>query len=286
MLTDRQPSEERLLGLSASGFHEFSVYAWPGSRTPDVPVVCTHGLTRTGRDFDVLAEGLSRHVFCPDIVGRGRSEHLTAPDCYTYAQYQSDMTALIARTGARWIDWVGTSMGGLIGMMLAARPGTPIRRLVLNDIGPFISADALRELAKYVGQAPNFPDFDAALAYFQRIHVGFGRLSEPEWRHIAWHALTRTEAGSYRVAYDPCIADPFQQPDQLEDIVLWDIWQRVRCPTLILRGAESRLLTAETARIMSETGHRAELVEIPDTGHAPALMADDQVERVRDWLNS
>ncbi len=156
-------------------------------------VICVHGLTRNGRDFDTLASALAGtgagtgagcRVVCPDVVGRGESGWLANPAGYGFPQYLADMTVLLARLEAEAIDWVGTSMGGLIGMMMAAQPGTPIRRLVLNDVGPFLPKAALARIGTYVGHDPHFADLDAAEAYVRDVHSGFGALSDREWRHL------------------------------------------------------------------------------------------------------
>jgi pimeloyl-ACP methyl ester carboxylesterase len=249
-------------------------------------VVCVHGMTRNGRDFDALAAALAEagwRVVCPDVVGRGQSDRLAEPAAYGFPQYLADMTALIARLGVAEVDFVGTSMGGLMGLTMAALPGTPVRHLVLNDVGPFVPAAALERIGTYLGRDPVFPDLAAAEAYFRQVHVPFGSLTDDQWRHLTEHSLRPVEPGAYRLAYDPRIA---QRPDEtpIADVDLWAQWDAVACPTLVLRGAHSDLLLAETAREMSQRGPRAQVVEIPGCGHAPALMDKDQIAVVVDWL--
>jgi pimeloyl-ACP methyl ester carboxylesterase len=216
--------------------------------------------------------------------GQRASAWLAEAADYGYPQYLADMTALIARLDVAAVDWVGTSMGGLIGMMLAAQPGTPIRRLVLNDIGPFIPKAALERIADYVGLDPRFEDLAALEAYLRRVHAPFGPLTEDQWRHLAEHSARPLDEGGFGLAYDPRIGDAFRGDKPLEDVDLWPVWDAVRCPVLVLRGAESDLLLADTAREMRRRGPRARVVELPGVGHAPALMADDQIAPVRDWL--
>ncbi len=288
-LTANAPVRTNVLGLSGYGFHRLAVHIWPArgqARHPDA--ICVHGLTRTGRDFDVLADALSaqRNVICPDVAGRGASDWLAAPDAYTNAQYMADLTAVIAHTGAATIDWVGTSMGGLLGIMLAAQPNTPIRRLVLNDVGPFVPRRALLALADYVGADPYFPDFDSAVAYLAGIHAGFGHLDRQHWRHLARHTVRPAESGGYRLAYDPAIGAPFADRAAIADIDLWHFWDALACPVLVLRGAESELLTAETVAEMQRHGPGADAITMPGAGHAPALLTPDQVEPVRAWLDA
>jgi pimeloyl-ACP methyl ester carboxylesterase len=246
------------------------------------PVVCVHGLTRNGRDFDRLAAALEseRLVIAPDIVGRGASSWLADAGGYAYPQYCADMAALIARLGVDEVDWVGTSMGGLIGMMLAAQPNSPIRRLVLNDVGYRIPRQALRRLAGYVGKDPEFADLAGVEAYLRQVHAPFGQLDDEAWRQLALHGHRRLPNGRYGLAYDPKIGQAFTGT-MAADIDLAPVWEKVRCPVLLLRGAESDLLLPETARAMAS---KAELVEFPAIGHAPSLMVPDQIEIVRSWL--
>ena len=271
--------------LSAAGFHDMA-YLERGPERAARPVVCVHGLTRNGRDFDVLAERLAaagRRVVCPDVVGRGASGRLSDPAGYGYPQYLADMAVLIGRLDCAEIDWVGTSMGGLIGMMLAAQPGTPVRRLVVNDVGPFIPGAALERLAGYVGSDPHFPDLDAAEAYVRRVHAPFGALSDTAWRRLAETSLRADPAGGFRLNYDPGIGAAFT-PGEMTDIALWPVWDGVTAPSLVLRGAESDLLLPETAREMTERGPKARLLEVPGCGHAPALLAPSQTDPILAWL--
>ncbi|MGP1396153.1 MAG: alpha/beta fold hydrolase [Inquilinaceae bacterium] len=277
-----------VLGLSAAGFHRIGYADWrPDGVSAAPPLVCVHGLTRNGRDFDPLAGALSpdRRVICPDIVGRGGSGRLADPAGYGYPQYLADMAVVLGRVDAPAVDWLGTSMGGLIGMVTAAQPGNPIRRLVINDVGPFIPKAALERIAGYVGQDPSFADVDAVEAYLRAVHAPFGPLTDAQWRHLAEHGHRIRDDGTLGLAYDPGIAAPFRsQP--VEDVDLWPVWDAVTCPVLVLRGAASDLLSAETAMEMTRRGPPATLIEIPGCGHAPALMDDVQIGHIRDWLDA
>ncbi|MBI5440451.1 MAG: alpha/beta hydrolase [Deltaproteobacteria bacterium] len=277
------PRRSELLGLGPHGFHRLS-YAESG-RAVGRPVVCVHGLTRNARDFEDLAAALSpeRRVVCPDMPGRGRSEWLSHPLDYSYPVYLSDLNALIARLDVGEVDWVGTSMGGILGMMLAAQPGSPVRRLVLNDIGPFVPAAALARIASYVGAAPGFRSLGELETYLRVIHAPFGPLTGREWARVAERSAERLPSGGYRLCYDPSIAVPLRLAPP-SDVDLWSVWEAVTCPVLVLRGAESDVLTSETAKEMKRRGPRARVVEFGGVGHAPALMAADQVGVVRDWL--
>lgn len=270
--------------LGPHGFHAMAYAEWQGP--PDAPtLVCVHGLTRNGRDFDALAEALAAHyrVVCPDVVGRGRSEWLSHPEDYGYPLYLADMAALLARLDVPEVDWVGTSMGGLIGMLMAALPGAPIRRLIVNDVGPLIAREGLERIASYVGRDPGFSDIGALEAHLREVARSFGPLSDAEWRHLAAHSVRSKPDGMLGLAYDPRIGDAFKDV-ALGDIDLWAQWDAIRVPTLVLRGAESDLLRRADAEAMTRRGPRAKLVEFPGIGHAPALMAADQIAVIRDFL--
>jgi pimeloyl-ACP methyl ester carboxylesterase len=269
--------------LGPHGFHRVAYYEWGETASPRT-ALCVHGMTRNGRDFDHLARALASQtrVVCPDVVGRGASDWLNHAEDYGYPLYLSDMAALLARTGADQVDWIGTSMGGLIGMMLAAQPGNPIRRLVLNDIGPFIPKAALERLALYVGKAPRFATLNQLEDYLRSVNAPFGPLTADQWRHLAEHSSRRYDDGGFGMHYDPAIAQAFA--GELREVVLWHMWDAIRCPTLVLRGKESDLLTAETAEEMTRRGPKAHVVQLDGIGHAPALMADDQIASVRDFL--
>jgi pimeloyl-ACP methyl ester carboxylesterase len=277
--------ERDVLCLGPHGFYRMAYIEWPG-RGARRPVLCVHGLTRNGRDFDRLAAALAGDaaVLAPDMPGRGRSDWLDRAEDYVYPTYMAACAALLAQAGAREVDWVGTSMGGIVGMFLAALPGTPIRRLVLNDIGGLIPADGLRRLASYVGTDPSFADSAALEADLRRIAAPFGRLSDEDWRHLARWSTRDKADGTLGYAYDPRIGDALRQAEP-KDVDLWSFYDAIKVPTLLLRGADSDILRHEDALAMTERGARARLVEFPGIGHAPSLMAADQIAYIREFLN-
>ncbi|MCA1939549.1 MAG: alpha/beta hydrolase [Caenispirillum bisanense] len=274
--------------LRPEGFKRMAYTDW-GAADAAQTVVCVHGLTRQGRDFDALAETLSadprRRVLCPDVLGRGRSEWLADKAGYAYPQYMADMTTLLARSGADTVDWVGTSMGGLIGLFVAATPGNPIRRLVINDIGPLVPWEGLARIGTYVAEDPLFPDLDAASRRLRERTVTYGPLPEERWLPLV-EASTRPdpEGKGLRLAYDPAIAQAFQAVPQGQPIDLWALWDRVTVPVLVIRGAKSDLLPAEVAAEMQRRGPGCQVVEVPDAGHAPWLMTPDQIAPVVEFL--
>ena len=268
-----------------SGLHRMAYAEWGAADNRRV-VVCVHGLTRNGRDFDTLAQALAPHyrVVCPDVVGRGLSSRLRDPAGYGIPQYVADMVTLIARLDVDTVHWVGTSMGGLIGIALAAQEGTPVTRLLLNDVGPEITVESLQRIATYVGADPAMASFDEALAYVRLVSAPFGDLSDAQWRHLTEHSIRQDADGRWRFRYDPRIAEPFRAAYTGQPIDLWPLYELIRCPTLVVRGAESDLLTRPTWQQMGERGPRAKLAEIPGVGHAPMFLTTDQIAVVRDFL--
>ena len=278
-------TEHDVLCLGSRGFHRMHYYEWGEPENPRI-VICVHGLTRNGRDFDAFASAVSSdfRVICPDVVGRGRSDWLEAKEDYAYAQYLSDLTALIARvtTHPAEIYWVGTSMGALLGIVLAAMPNHPIAKLVLNDAGPLVPKAALERLASYVGREPRFANIDDAEAHLRRVFAPFGALTNEQWRHLTVHAVQQKDDGTWALRYDPAIGRAFQ--GTIFDVDLWAQWDRVNCPALVLRGVDSDVLLHETALEMTRRGPRPRLVEFEGIGHAPMLMNAEQISAVRNFL--
>jgi pimeloyl-ACP methyl ester carboxylesterase len=283
------PRFGEFIALGPHGFTQLGYTAW-GPEDAERTVVCVHGLTRNSRDFDFLAQrlaALGMRVVAPDLPGRGRSAPVAHAEDYATPLYIAVMGALIAHLGVKEIDWVGTSLGGHIGMELAARPGSPIRRLVLNDIGARVPAAALQRIGSYLRNARRFRALPEVETYLREIYAPFGPLSDAQWRHIAQHSVVE-DGGQLRLNYDPRIVTQFSRPMFL-DVALWRVWEQVACSVLILRGQHSDLLLAETVAEMKRRGLAAEhgrvqSIEIPDSGHAPALMADEQVRPIEEFL--
>ena len=287
MLAPRHPgpmAESFVQCAHPGGLHRMHYTDWGDADNPDV-VLCVHGLTRNGRDFDFLAAALCDQfrVVCPDVAGRGRSEWLASPGHYNIPQYVNDMVTLIARLGVEKVRWVGTSMGGLMGMALAALPHTPIGRLVINDVGPVIEAAAISRIGDYVGRAPRFATLEDAEHYIRSFCASFGPLTDAQWRHLTAHALRECEGG-LEMRYDPAIGDAFRSDAPRGDVDLWPMYDAIACPTLVLRGMASDLLSAATTAQMATRGPRAQVAEIPGVGHAPMLMDLDQIGLVSAFL--
>jgi pimeloyl-ACP methyl ester carboxylesterase len=279
------PREKRVQCASNAGLHRIAYREWGDADNPEV-VICVHGLTRCARDFDNLARALaSRYrVVCPDVAGRGDSDWLADPMHYAIPQYVADMVTLIARLDVERVHWVGTSMGGLIGMALAAQKDAPVAKLVLNDAGPVVAKAALERIGQYLGKAPNFPSVEAAEKVIRATAAPFGPHTDAEWRFLTEVVLRKNADGSWRLHYDPKLAEHYRQHMPEKDLELWEVWNEVRCPTLVIRGAESDLLSRETAQAMTERGPKAKLVELPGIGHAPTLLHADQIAIVREFL--
>ncbi|EXI81162.1 MAG: Tropinesterase [Candidatus Accumulibacter appositus] len=272
--------------LGPHGLHTMAYTEWGDAENPQV-LLCVHGLTRNGRDFDVLANALASdyRVICPDIVGRGRSDRLFFPDDYALPTYANDIITLIARLGVDSVHWLGTSMGGLIGMFLSSLPGSPITRMVLNDVGPLIALDALQRIGEYLGKAPDFADLDEAEAYVRTVCAPFGRLTDAQWRYMTVVGTRPKAEGGFEMNYDRALAQPYQKAFlEAKEISLWPMYDAIRCPTLVLRGAQSDILLHDTAVEMTLRGPKAKLVEVPDVGHAPMFLDEPQVRAVQDFL--
>ena len=289
-------SEARLKSVQCSspaGLHRMAYKEWGDPANPRV-LVCVHGVTRVAGDFDALAANLSDRyrVVCPDVVGRGRSSRLRDPAHYVVPQYVADMVTLIARVTAgnedEAVDWVGTSMGGLIGMVLASFEGSPIRRLVLNDIGPVLDRAAMARIGEYIGQDVRFPSFEEGARFVKEVSSSFGPHSDDEWRKLASDVLVQEPGGTWVRHYDLGLAKPFAAitPERAEQdqAALWGAFDAIRCPTLLIRGELSDLLSRATAEEMTRRGPKPRLAEIPGVGHAPTLMHAQQIAIVRKFL--
>jgi pimeloyl-ACP methyl ester carboxylesterase len=279
------PRRRSVQCASPRGLHRVSYLEWGDPRNRDV-LVCVHGLTRSSRDFDELARALCGQfrVVCPDVAGRGDSDRLADPLLYAVPQYVGDMVTLIARLDVDAVSWVGTSLGGLIGMALAAQSHSPLARLVLNDAGPVISRASLERIAGYVGTKMQFATLEDAEAYIRSISAPFGPHSDAQWRFLTETWLRRNDDGSWRAHYDPRIAEPFRATLPESDMELWPVYDAIRCPTLVLRGEHSDLLSRKTTQEMRMRGPKAKVVEIRGVGHAPTLMHPDQIALVHEFL--
>ncbi len=280
-----EPRRRSVQCASPRGLHRMAYREWGDARNRDV-LVCVHGLTRTGRDFDELARTLSSQfrVVCPDVAGRGESDRLPDPSLYAMGQYLSDMVTLVARLDVEAVYWLGTSMGGLIGMALAAQTGAPIAKLVLNDAGPVVAKAALERIGSYLGQAPQFKDLAEAERYIRTIAASFGPHSDAQWRFLTETWLRQNDDGTWRAHYDARIAEAFGAAMPEKDLELWSLYDAIRCPTLVLRGERSDLLARSTTSEMARRGPKARVVEFAGIGHAPTLLHQDQIAVVRDFL--
>jgi len=286
----------------ASGGHRMAYWQWGDAAAGHV-IVCVHGLSRQGRDFDVLAQALCQRaqeagqalrVVCPDVVGRGKSDWLKDPNGYQVPQYAADMLALLAQLKPTTLDWVGTSMGGLIGMAICGQPGlplpVPVRKLVLNDVGPAVAWVFVERLKTYLGNTGRFASVQAAADAMWAISTTFGPHTPEQWLALSQH-MVRPKAGEpgvFELHYDPAIAVPVRSltPEAAAqgEAALWQLYDGIKAETLLIRGAVSDLLTPQTALAMTQRGPKAWLVEIEGIGHAPTLIANNQVDTLANFL--
>ena len=290
-----QPLRTEYLYQTPEGPRSGSYLLWEPQGPARKLVVCVHGLTRNARDFDYLARALvadGYRLVCADVAGRGHSQWLEQPEHYGYPLYISQMQQLLQQLLLKYrtaqIDWIGTSMGGLIGMMIAAHPASPIDHLVMNDVGFLIPKASLERLASYVGKdSAGFADVDAVERYLRVVAAPFGPLTDEQWQHLARHSAEPDPArpGRLRLSYDPAIANAFSGVPIVADVDLSAVWAAVTTRVLLIRGKQSDLLLADTARQMAAQPN-VELAEFAGIGHAPALMARDQIMAIRGFLAS
>lgn len=278
--------------ISPAGLHRMAYHEWGDPANPRV-LVCAHGLTRTGRDFDTVAAALcgDYRVVCPDVVGRGRSEWLADPNGYVVPQYVADMVTLIARLNVEKVDWFGTSMGGLIGMGLAGLPKSPVRKLLLNDVGPRLAPSAVERIGAYLGLPVRFKTFEEGLAYLQTISASFGRHTPDQWRELNAAILKPvqgTDGLEWGLHYDPQLAVPFRKstPEAIAagEAALWRSFEAIEAPVLVVRGAQSDLLLRDTVAEMVARGKHVSSVEVPDVGHAPTFVDPAQIAIARQFF--
>jgi pimeloyl-ACP methyl ester carboxylesterase len=283
-----EPRLNHVACLDATGLHRMAYWEWGDPANPKV-LVCVHGLSRQGRDFDTLAAALQDEyrVVCPDVVGRGRSDWLDQPAGYQVPNYVADMVTLIARLDVPTVHWVGTSMGGLIGMGLSALKGSPVERLVLNDVGPVLEASALARIGGYLGRPARFQTLEEGADALRAISAGFGPHTREQWLALSIPML-KADGDGWILHYDPRIGDAFRtltpEVAKFGEAMLWATYDALRCPTLVLRGADSDLLSPATAQAMTGRGPKARLHEFAGVGHAPMLNSPDQVAVVREFL--
>jgi pimeloyl-ACP methyl ester carboxylesterase len=278
-------SDHYYLGLSNEGFHRLYYREW-GNPKSEHTILCVHGVTRVSHDFDVLAKKLSKRyrVICPDMVGRGNSDWFGNKENYNFIQYCADINALIAHLRVDKVHYIGTSMGGLIGMILAAMAHTPIESITLNDVGPDIKRTELRRMGEYIGRAPIFPTKQAYYDYYKDIYRGItGLLNENQIKEMARYSAFKVDDG-YRMHYDPKIGDAFRKNYSFFNFDLWKYWDEIECPVLILRGSESTFFPRDVADKMCARTADATLVEIDGAGHTPALRSDLEINTIQTFL--
>lgn len=277
--------DKYVLGLSDEGFHRLAYREW--CKDPNLPtVVCVHGLTRLSHDFNILAGTLSENyrVICPDMPGRGQSSWFKKMRNYNYIQYCADINTLLARLNVSEVHYVGTSLGGMIGMTLAAMPRSPIKSLTINDAGPEPKLLEMRRLGRYVGKAPTFENKEEAQEYVEQIYGGFGDLTKEQWAYITEYSCRTVEDG-FQMHYDPKIGEAFRASYSYYGYNLWTYWDQIECPTLTLRGELSNFLDESTVKRMQARAQNNKLVEIASAAHAPALQSEKEVKIIKDFID-
>lgn len=276
----------KIMGIDSQAFHNMVYYEWGDPNNPKV-LLCIHGLFRNARDFDTLAETLSSHyrVICPDMIGRGLSDKVTNPKDYNILTYLSDIAILLAHLGITQIDYLGTSMGGIIGMVMAAMHHSPIKKLVLNDIGPFVDAKALQEIVTYgtEGSKRSFETLGEVEVYLKKTYSSFAQLSPEQWNHLAECGVWQNSNKQYELAYDPKIIENVRLAIQ-NNIPQWALWSSIQCPILVLHAALSNVLSEDTVLKMQQLQPTLKTIKIPNIGHPVSLMKKEEIDWVEEWL--
>ena len=268
--------------------HHMAYHAWGNPRNK--VLLCVHGLTRRGSDFKTLAQAMCKdyYVVCPDVVGRGESDRLSNPMLYAVPQYVADIATLVKKLGVAQVDWLGTSMGGLIGMVYAAMPNSPIRRMIINDVGPKIEPEAIKRLGSYVGQPFSFSDRAEALQRLNEICATFGEHTSEEWEIYNGPMLAQKN-GKWIMHYDPDISVPFASVNPIMakagEMAMWHAFKQIHIPMLIVRGGNSDLLSAATVAQMCKVNPYARSIEIPNVGHAPAFVKPEQIALAKEFFS-
>lgn len=298
-----EPSLNYVTCPDANGGHRMAYWQWGAANSAHV-VVCAHGLTRQGRDFDALARALcaaasgEMRVVCPDVAGRGKSDWLKDPMGYQVPTYAADMLTLLALLQPKTLDWVGTSMGGLIGLVISGQPDlplpVPVRKLVLNDVGPVIEWQAIQRIGQYLGNTGRFASEQQAADAMWAVSRSFGPHTPEQWLALSkpmlkpWVDPSTGVPDGFTLNYDPALARPFaamtQDAAQQGEALLWALYDNTKAQTLITRGAESDLLSAATALAMTQRGPHARLVEFAGVGHAPTFVPADQTQTIVGFL--
>lgn len=284
-LDNTAPRSGSVLSIDSAGYHKIAYQDW-GDEKSEETVFCVHGLTRNSHDFDRLASRLAekRRVICPDTVGRGKSDWLADHDDYQISQYNLDLTVLAAKFSCEKFDLIGTSLGGMMGMILASMENSPIRRLVINDIAPEVPHSAMTRLGRYLHTDPYFEDLDNVEKYLRKTLAPFHPMTDDDWKRIAITSSWEADGG-YRLAFDPNISNNYRRYWLLVFFNLWKYWSKIKCPVLILRGKKSDFLTESLLEKMRAKLPHADLIEFDEAGHTPTLNAPEQIDPILDWLD-
>lgn len=275
--------ERSYLSYNPLGFHRVFFTDW-GKDTSNRLLMCVHGLTRNSRDFDYLAKGIETHfrVICPDLVGRGKSDWLTNPNLYAVPQYINDLITLLAKVETKEMNYLGTSLGGILGIILAGSSKSPIKKLILNDVGPKIPSIALLPIIKYTKANLSFSSIEEFESYLRRLYAALGPLTDEQWGHLVQYSHYKSTDGRYHYACDPGVIVPIMLA--FPRAHLWNYWKAIKCPILVIHGKKSRVLTSALLEKMHSIQPNMEIIEVPDAGHAPALMDNHSINLIHNWL--
>ncbi len=281
------PHIKTVLSSNNNGFHKVSYRHWQ-NKSNDNNLFCLHGVTRNSRDFDYLGRSLvdEYSVFCPDFAGRGESDGVASLGDLQISNYAIDVAMIMGKNECQSIDLLGTSMGGIVSMVMAGRRNSPIRKLILNDVGPYIPKEIFAAVAMHERIKPlGYSSLGEAVEFHKEYCSGFGPMSDEQWCDFTLCGMKRNVDGMYVYDYNDQVHQKVLNDSPKQDIDLWSVWDKISCPVLVLRGAESYALSKDVAEQMRQRGPKAEVIEFEGTGHAPHLMSDEHVDIIRNWLS-
>lgn len=280
---EKAVQQKYFLSHHHSGFHRVAYMEW-NKNHKDRVVLCVHGLTRNGRDFDVLAEALQEdfRVICVDLPGRGKSDWLPGPECYGFYSYIDTLTTLIARLDVESVDWIGSSMGGGLGIVMASMASSPIQKLILNDCTPIFEPTGNGGVQAFSGKVRTFENLDTVEAYLRKVYATLAPMTDDQWQHLAKHSVFFSDDGFYRLNYDPTFFQAPHIPRSDEERLA--AWEKIICPIYLMRGCKSDLVTPRVVEISKKTQPKMKVVDILEAGHTPSLNDDFQIKTIRKWL--
>ncbi len=266
--------------------HKLAYLDYGDVNNPNV-LICAHGLTRNAYDFEKIARVMQNNfrVIAIDYPGRGDSDYFTDKKSYNYYVYLKDTLLLLKKLKIKNPFWLGTSMGGIIGMAIGCFYPRILRGLILNDIGPSMPLSTVKKIGKYASLEPKFIDLELAKQHLKMIYKESGIKEEEDWNFLTKNSFKINSSNQYQMNYDPTIVSGMEiDKAKSKDVDMWKIWRKIKCPILVIHGAKSNILSVETVEKMQQS-KQIDIYVVDYAGHAPALTNADQIDPIKNWLN-